>query len=253
MSDLRDWFTIEMGKLGYAGLEGIFDYLASMSDANVPPYMENMLGDGPGVKRLVESYLRRRANKADHNTAPESNKSLQNASSGGWNMASSQLKKSKRGKGKGRNGNRDSSKEKKPLYATAAAGKQDAAVNSKVSQAIRNSPAERARQMVREYRKSKAPINCVKCGLIECPIREDGTCSFCHSPIFSLNDRQEALEKPVSRTREKSVSSVTKGLTRLKIDQKGQKTKEFTYRNPSISNEERKKWDLGLKRALAGK
>lgn len=193
MSGLREWFSAEMQKLGFAGLEGVYDYIISMTDTQVEEYLESLLGSEQRIVALSQSFVRiRKAGipQADFaaNSGSQDSTSAQSVGQGHVKSASNKKKKRNRGKAGGGPGKRDSKSEQisKPSFANAVSRETQSLHGSAQADAIQKSPAEQARQRLREYRKTNRAVNCIRCGKIEKPIREDGACSFCQSPIFSM-------------------------------------------------------------------
>ena len=209
MSDLVDWFTTEIRAIGFAGLEGVYDYVASMPDAQVLEYLESLLGSDKHIVDFANSYLQRRT----HGSQPERASDSQTTSgeARGWGQTARAKSKSKRNKGKDRNGGKGSTRNQQDqkTFAKAVSNASSAAPRTKQAQAISDAPVERMRQQVREYRKSKRPVNCIYCGKIECPVKEDGSCSFCGSPIFSVWDPSEQSQR-APRSIENSEATVAR-------------------------------------------
>lgn len=200
MSDVRTWFEKELQRLGFAGLEGVYDYLSSMSESECINYLHSLLGSEPEIQNFASSYVSNRASgrpqQSQHTASPGplSNDSLTTWASSGAASSSSASKKAKKSRGKGRSNatsKAQGSKEEKPSFANAVTHHRASASNSKQMQAIRNSPVEVARQKVREYRQAGRPVNCIKCGKIEMMVREDGACSFCGAALFAIWEQEE--------------------------------------------------------------
>eukprot|EP00177_Eucheuma_denticulatum_P004362 GFKZ01007926.1.p1 GENE.GFKZ01007926.1~~GFKZ01007926.1.p1 ORF type:complete len:334 (-),score=43.08 GFKZ01007926.1:802-1803(-) len=201
MSDVRTWFEKELQSLGFAGLEGVYDYLSTMSDSECVEYLRSLLGSNPEIQRFASAYVANRATGRPQPSLqttppkPTSNDSFTTWASSGAANTSSASKKTKKSRGKGRNGapskGQGSRKEDKPSFANAVTHQKASASSSKQMEAIRNSPVEIARQKIREYRQAKRPVNCIKCGKIQMIIKEDGACSFCGAALFAIWERKE--------------------------------------------------------------
>lgn len=199
MEGLREWFTGSMHRLGFPGLEGVYDYLATMSDEQVDEYLQSLLGPEPEIQAFAKSYVENRAAgsivaQTTNHVASASSAAPISTWAGVGAGSVSNSKKAKRGRGKSRAASTNGSSVKragKSSFASAVANQKSVTPNSEQTHAIKNSPVEQVRQKVREYRKSKRTINCVRCGKIEDVIREDGACSFCQAPIFSMWERDE--------------------------------------------------------------
>lgn len=191
MAELRDWFTSEIGRLGFAGLEGVYDYLLSMPDGEALDYLGSLLGKEPRIQEFSNAFVRNRAVGFTGASASASASISMVSAPNFWDEVGSasnaQSKKSKRGRGKARaTGNKSSGsrQSQKPSFANKVAPK--TAQTSEQSKAISNAPVEQARQKIREYRKAQRVVNCIRCGKVERIIREDGACSFCNAAIFSI-------------------------------------------------------------------
>lgn len=204
MSSLRTWFTTELEQLGFSGLEAVFDYVATLPDTEIREYLQNLLGTEPRVFAFATAYIqaRRTGNIPSRSSADDVETTAQHphptmstwAAVGTNGNAPASKKGKRRGKNRKGNGNgnwTDGKTEEKASFAKAVLEQGSSSTNSAQSNAIRNAPAEQVRQRIREYRKTRKPINCIRCGHIELVVREDGACSFCHEPIFSMYDRTE--------------------------------------------------------------
>lgn len=211
MEGLREWVTGEMQRLGFPGLEGVYDYLATMSDRQVDEYLQSLLGPEPEIQAFAKSYVENRAagrivTQATSHVASASSDPPISTWAGVGASSVSNSKKAKRGRGKRRVTSTNGSgvkRDGKSSFAIAVTNQKAAEPNSEQAHAIKNSPVEQVRQKVREYRKSKRTINCFRCGKIEDLIREDGACSFCQAPIFSMWER-DAGSSPAQPTRNSS-------------------------------------------------
>lgn len=228
MTDAREWFTNEMKNLGFAGLEGVYDYLTTMSDDQSLQYLQSLLGSDSRIQSFANAYIQYRAsgNKQPVNaslsppTPVDTSLTVWASSDGSVGGAGS--KKSKRGRGRGRAGasrTPPAKKEEKALFAEAVASGENALAKSEQAHAIKNSPVELARQKVREYRKSRKPVNCIRCGKIETLVREDGACSFCGAALFSIWEKKEhsAFEELDDDGTSSRQSGKRKGLTPVPV------------------------------------
>lgn len=192
MDTLREWFSAELQRLGFAGLEGVYDYLQSMSDDQVVNYLHSLLGSTPIVNQFAASYVSfRTTGKTSPSLLQASSSSATDSSFSQWTNSPGNRgggsKKGRRGRGKNKSTNRNPGKKQSPpSFARAVSKEGSSTSNSVQAKAIENSPVEQARQKIREYRQSRKPINCLNCGKIQILVREDGTCSFCSAPIFSI-------------------------------------------------------------------
>lgn len=199
MVAVREWFTNEMQRLGFAGLEGVYDYLETMSDEQSLQYLQSLLGPDSRIQSFANAYIQNRAlgNAQSVNASalsPASDESLTMWASSSDVGSAVGSKKTKRGRGKGRGGGSRAptvKREEKALFAHAVTGGRNVLSKSEQAIAVRNSPVEVARQKVRDYRKSRKPVNCIRCGKIESLVREDGACSFCGAALFSIWEKKE--------------------------------------------------------------
>lgn len=213
MSVLREWFTEEMNRLGFAGLEHVFDYLCSMSDTQVSEYLEDLLGSESAIDELARSFIKKRAGGTS--TQPSSQPSTTKEHSATHNTKQNTKQKKKRDKTAttGASSSNRSNTKSQGSFANAVSGPRASTSESTQTRAIRSSPVEQAQQRVREYRRTGQIINCLMCGKLEQPIQANGACSFCQAPMFpvydqtthSSIDRAEAENTHRSHSREASL------------------------------------------------
>lgn len=197
MPDLRVWFTSELKRLGFAGLEGVYDYVMSLPDEEAGLHLESLLGSRPGIKVFADTFVRNRRSRAvsEGQTASAASTAT-DTSLNFWDEVSvarapQQSRKSKRTRAKerasannakGSNGKQTS----KESFASKVTPK--VVTESELATAITNSRVEQVREKIREYRKEQRVINCIRCGKIERLVQENGACSFCGAALFSLWD-----------------------------------------------------------------
>lgn len=198
-------------------------HLETMPDDQVAGYLQNVLGEQAEVKTLAAGFVTARS---DGQTPAGSG--TRAVSMGGsqptWDTMSGTGKSStsKKGKRRGKNragssnGNGSNHNAGKTSFASAVAGQASSTSNSRQAHAIRNSPAEQIPRKIREYRRSKKSINCVYCGYIENLIREDGACSFCKRPIFSIYGSDHETSNMRTRANQSSNRTILENRTATK-------------------------------------
>lgn len=192
----RAWFASELTSLGLGGLEDMFDYVESMSEADVKVYLESFIGtSSPEARDFLATYLSMRSSPrpAEQAGAPSFSDAAASSSARG--------KKSSKKRGRG-GGSRGGGRGGRVGAAAAASGSSaveepsfsEAATPTPVvapKQSARESAVERARGLVVEYRRSKKVVNCLACGFIERSLGKDGACSFCQAPMFPISEEDD--------------------------------------------------------------
>lgn len=190
MGDLRTWFAAELRELGWGGMEGVYDYLPA-SGPEAESYLRSLLGESPAAVGLAQAFVRYRASGHVPSRDAGGAQGAQQADegwAGGGARGGDAKGRGKRGRSRGRGGGGGrAAGSAKPSFASATTGdvrpKETAA-----SKAVQESAVELTRRKVREYRRAKQAVNCIRCGKVELIIQEDGACSFCGAPIFSMWD-----------------------------------------------------------------
>lgn len=193
MAELRKWFTKEIERLGFAGLEGVYNYVFSLPDNEALEYLSSLLGSEPHIQEFSSTFVRKRASASTQaSSCTASASASEDTALSFWDDVSASNappKKSKRGKGRARgalNKNPNQRQNQPSSFASKVAPKPRPI--SDQSKAIQSAAVEQARAKIRDYRKTQRVVNCMRCGKVERQIREDGACSFCNSPIFPIWD-----------------------------------------------------------------
>ena len=209
MSVLREWFTAEMNRLGFAGLEHVFDYLCSMSDSQVSEYLEDLLGSEPVIEELARSFINKRAGgtSSQPSSQPSTTTKVHSDTQGTKQNTKQKKKRDKTAATSASYSNR-SNKKSQGSFANAVSGPSASTSKSTQACAIRSSPVEQAHQRVREYRRTGQIINCLTCGKLEQPIQANGACSFCQAPMFPIHDQSthSSIDRPQAENARPSYS-----------------------------------------------
>ncbi|CDF40495.1 unnamed protein product [Chondrus crispus] len=231
MARLRRWFDVELQRLGFGGLEDIFMHLETMPDDQVAGYLQNVLGEQAEVKTLAAAFVTARSD--GQRPVGSGTRAISNGESqptwdtmSGTGKSSTTKKGKRRGKNRAGSSNGNGSKHNtgKTSFASAVAGQGSSTSNSGQAQAIRNSAAEQIPRKIREYQRSKKCINCVYCGYIEKLIREDGACSFCQRPIFSIYGSEHEASNMRTRANQSSNRTILENRTASKQEKGGKET-----------------------------
>lgn len=171
MSNLKAWFCIELEAIGKSDFSDIFDFVEQLDEDQARENLRNLLGAEREATELIERYLRRRGAGPSTGNSSSAESSLEQFCSTG---KSQQSRRERRGRGKAQK-------------STAATGI-DAPRPAPAKAIQKQVSVDDVRQKVREYMRSGKAVNCMFCGKIEMRIPQDGNCSFCNKPIFSVHE-----------------------------------------------------------------
>lgn len=174
MSELRAWSLARLEELGWRGLEDVVDYVVQLPNATeAKEYLRSFLGVDVETEKFIAEVVDRMGGEG-----PKEGRSSVN---GPAVDAFFESEGGKRKKKKEKGGKRPTGD-----------GVPTAAVEKKPAAGIVSS-SDRLMERIREARRKKEIINCLRCGKVHMTVPLDGACSFCRTPLYDMDDGVESV------------------------------------------------------------